>query len=663
MEDILRVNTPLRQEIRQAVEQWEKDEKIGAVFIKFIHDLNLYSIYANAYDSAITKLEQFKSTKAPFVEFLQTCKEDPKSKGLDLQSYLIMPVQRIPRYQMLLADLEKHMPHDHPDRDATHQALDGMKDVAELVNETIRSRENYEKLLQIQKAFIGEKVPIVAPGRKFLKEGELLKVCRRTNKPFYFHLFNDTLIYSEKIKDTFLFHRALQVTAVDDVHDTEKVQNAFLLKGSSKSFKLIAASAMEKSQWLKAFRTCLETRPLAADDKSQSHAAVWISDREVLECMRCTKAFSVMNRRHHCRNCGDCICDSCSSQRIHIPHLKISTAVRVCDQCYTTIHSDETRDQQDKLLEVQKMFVSKVDILDPDRFLIRQGTLLKVCRRENKKFEFFLFNDLLMYGHSAAGVPGKLALNHIIRPLGVDDLEDTEHIHNAFEVKAKEKSFRVMCPSPQVKLEWLADLGGVVERVQGTGEGGSAVKSSWVPDWEVHRCQICGGEFSMFHRRHHCRQCGRVICGPCSNNKDTAGNRICDDCREESKVNSPRKIACTAGVRVVICGFQNTAYPGSPKGGSAGAPSSLDLEPSMWVPDREARECMNCNKTFTLLTSRHHCRNCGRVVCSACSQKKLLLPFVNEKDPVRVCDQCYFASFSTSTAAAAANASATALSK
>ena len=38
--------------------------------------------------------------------------------------------------------------------------------------------------------------------------------------------------------------------------------------------------------------------------------------------------------------------------------------------------------------------------------------------------------------------------------------------------------------------------------------------------------------------------------------------------------------------------------------------------------------------------SQHHCRNCGRVVCSSCSQRQWLLPQVGTS-PVRVCDSCY----------------------
>lgn len=39
----------------------------------------------------------------------------------------------------------------------------------------------------------------------------------------------------------------------------------------------------------------------------------WTPDSEASQCELCRKRFTLFYRRHHCRSCGRCICDGCSS--------------------------------------------------------------------------------------------------------------------------------------------------------------------------------------------------------------------------------------------------------------------------------------------------------------------------------------------------------------
>jgi len=61
-----------------------------------------------------------------------------------------------------------------------------------------------------------------------------------------------------------------------------------------------------------------------------------------------------------------------------------------------------------------------------------------------------------------------------------------------------------------------------------------------------------------------------------------------------------------------------------------------------WQPDEATKVCMvsDCNIAVGRF-SRHHCRNCGRVVCSECTKTKALIPSVGfDETPVKCCREC-----------------------
>ena len=64
-----------------------------------------------------------------------------------------------------------------------------------------------------------------------------------------------------------------------------------------------------------------------------------------------------------------------------------------------------------------------------------------------------------------------------------------------------------------------------------------------------------------------------------------------------------------------------------------------------WVADCASEVCMRCQVRFSVLNRKHHCRQCGALVCDSCSPKKLLESLSPIRKPggaerVRICTAC-----------------------
>jgi len=64
-----------------------------------------------------------------------------------------------------------------------------------------------------------------------------------------------------------------------------------------------------------------------------------------------------------------------------------------------------------------------------------------------------------------------------------------------------------------------------------------------------------------------------------------------------------------------------------------------DIAP-VWIPDDRVSACQICHMSFGIRRRRHHCRGCGKVVCSVDSSNEASLKYLKGENG-RVCDECY----------------------
>ncbi|XP_037337738.2 RUN and FYVE domain-containing protein 2 isoform X2 [Pungitius pungitius] len=70
-------------------------------------------------------------------------------------------------------------------------------------------------------------------------------------------------------------------------------------------------------------------------NKALQGGQVWLKDKDASHCKLCEKEFSISRRKHHCRNCGEIFCNSCSDNELPLPASP--KPVRVCDTCHALL--------------------------------------------------------------------------------------------------------------------------------------------------------------------------------------------------------------------------------------------------------------------------------------------------------------------------------------
>ncbi|XP_015232772.1 PREDICTED: RUN and FYVE domain-containing protein 1-like [Cyprinodon variegatus] len=111
------------------------------------------------------------------------------------------------------------------------------------------------------------------------------------------------------------------------------------LQDLKKEKKQLQQRCEQQEQTLQEMGLHLSQSKLKMEDFKEVNKALkghaWMKDDEATHCKQCQKEFSISRRKHHCRNCGDIYCNSCSSNELALPSYP--RPVRVCDVCHTLL--------------------------------------------------------------------------------------------------------------------------------------------------------------------------------------------------------------------------------------------------------------------------------------------------------------------------------------
>ncbi|ODN05636.1 Early endosome antigen 1 [Orchesella cincta] len=348
------------------------------------------STSVQAKESEVSKLrkelqgvqDQFGTLKAEKTKLLETEKTNQKTiseQQVSIQSLTKQHTESLKQIEVLqssVANLEKNVASKNEEISKTNKDLDFTQSVVKELQDSLLSsqaesnetKEHLEKQvaglehqLNEQSAALQEKCKESDQFKQAMEE-ELTNVRNK----------NDTL-------EADLLQKATEVenlnSSIIEVTEESVQKNQTIKLLQSKIDDLIqnkleleqtcASNEEEKSQLLeklisyenecKTYTTVIEETTRKRDDamaalqelgrENQSlqieiakiQGRKWADDSNVSNCSTCTKEFTLIIRKHHCRHCGQIFCNDCSSKSASVPSSK--KPVRVCDGCFVKLTS------------------------------------------------------------------------------------------------------------------------------------------------------------------------------------------------------------------------------------------------------------------------------------------------------------------------------------
>ncbi|KIK92638.1 hypothetical protein PAXRUDRAFT_34429 [Paxillus rubicundulus Ve08.2h10] len=170
--------------------------------------LSLYTPFIMSFPTSLAFLISLShpSTINPaFATFLRTQESHSTCAHLRLADYLLTPVQRCPRYLLLLKDLLNFTDPEDPERERLQEVCDLVEKITTSLNTSLASHAQALSLISMQRNardLPPTLTPLIAPGRKLIKRGALIRSGGEAEggarKAFEFLLLSDYLLWLER---------------------------------------------------------------------------------------------------------------------------------------------------------------------------------------------------------------------------------------------------------------------------------------------------------------------------------------------------------------------------------------------------------------------------------------------------------------------------------
>lgn len=105
----------LLPQLEARIECWDTDPKIGDVMKNFAPFLKMYTEYVKNFDSAMTLINTLQQKVPRFAAIVNEIQKMEECAKLTLAHHMLCPIQRLPRYELLLKDYLKNLNKDSPE--------------------------------------------------------------------------------------------------------------------------------------------------------------------------------------------------------------------------------------------------------------------------------------------------------------------------------------------------------------------------------------------------------------------------------------------------------------------------------------------------------------------------------------------------------------------
>ncbi|CAH2313086.1 rho guanine nucleotide exchange factor 3 isoform X2 [Pelobates cultripes] len=128
LDSLIPLHEDLLRRLREVRKADGSTEHVGHILVGWLPCLNSYDSYCSNQVAAKALLDHKKQDHRVH-DFLQRCLESPFSRKLDLWNFLDIPRSRLVKYHLLLKEILRHTPNDHPDQQHLEEAVSKKKKV------------------------------------------------------------------------------------------------------------------------------------------------------------------------------------------------------------------------------------------------------------------------------------------------------------------------------------------------------------------------------------------------------------------------------------------------------------------------------------------------------------------------------------------------------